>query len=86
MNGDDTEDVLGLIDRGTWKHSWHLNKNRYGYVDWNDKENIEKCLEIANDAIKESQALGVIAQNCRSILMHAKTAVLEQERIDEGME
>ena len=51
------------IDRGEWKHSWHLPKNSAG-VDWNNPETIEKCREIleeqindANDIVTENNEL-----------------------------
>ena len=31
---------IKLIDRGEWKHSWHL-KTKNGLVDWENQENKE---------------------------------------------
>jgi len=51
------DDRLRLIDRGEWKHSWHLKKNIYGNIDWNHVENISKLKEQIAEARNEAQWL-----------------------------
>jgi len=51
------DDRVRLIDRGEWKHSWHLKKDRYGNIEWNHVENIAKLKEQIAEARNEAQWL-----------------------------
>lgn len=46
LTSEQQKEISILIDWYSWKHSWHLPKNEYGYVDWHSDESIEKCREI----------------------------------------
>lgn len=82
MKKEDTRKTLDLIDMGTWKHSWHLEKNQYGYVDWGNKANVKECLRIAMQ--RKIHALGLLdlAGEVEVMLRGKLLALEEQERID----
>ena len=39
-------DIIDLIDRGQWKHSWHLPKDKHGFIDWHNEETKRKVYRI----------------------------------------
>ena len=55
--------VLRLLDRGAWKHSWHLPKDRYGYIDWWHPNTIMKVRREKEIAIKEAIELLKLAES-----------------------
>ena len=54
------ERVIQAIDRGEWKHSWHLPKNNNGDIDWFDSETAKKVREILED--EREWSCGVLAR------------------------
>jgi hypothetical protein len=52
--------ILSIIDSGSWKHSWHLPKNKNGYIKWDSLEARDKVAEIM--AEKRLQAESMIAR------------------------
>lgn len=50
------ESVFRLIDRGEWKHSWHLPKHSSG-VDWWHADTIATVTQQRDAAIREASAL-----------------------------
>ena len=54
---DSRDKILSLIDRGTWKHSWHLPRNRHGWTDWFSKETRKKVRQILLDDLEETSRL-----------------------------
>lgn len=41
------DQIMRVIDSGSWNHSWHLPKNeRSGYIDWGCLETRDKVAEI----------------------------------------
>jgi len=49
--------LLDYLDRGSWKNSWHLKKDQYGYVDWHNPENLEKIRRILNGFKTEGEKM-----------------------------
>lgn len=45
LDEDQKRKVLSAIDHGAWQYSWHLPKDDYGYIAWND-ETYAECLKI----------------------------------------
>ena len=82
MDKNQKSKILSLIDRGTWKHSWHLEHSKFGYTDWSNKKNIEKCLEIAREAREEALALSMLGREVESILRSELHDIEQQEKID----
>lgn len=66
------EKLLQQIDCGEWKHSWHLPRDPYGYVDWNNAVTIRKINEalvrIAAKAFQDladaCECLSIVATKC----------------------
>jgi len=50
------KEVTAVIDQGGWYHSWHLPKDKYGYIDWMNRETVERCLEIVREKRAEAEA------------------------------
>ncbi len=48
--------VLAIIDRGEWKHSWHLPSNGYG-TDWRNPETLEKCITVLTEMKADAESL-----------------------------
>jgi len=44
------EEIVKIIDRGNWKSSWHLPKDKNGYIDWFSKETEQRVLKLINEA------------------------------------
>lgn len=82
MNKKNKQLILGLIDKGTWKHSWHLLKNKLGYVDWMNKKNLIKCREIATQMANEGMNLMHLAGQVNAILTTEICEIEIQEKID----
>lgn len=78
--------VLQLIDISTWKHSWHLNKNEYGYTDWGNKSNLDKCLDVAHAANTEATDLLALSDKVITILTAELALIEKQEEIDMAAE
>ena len=49
--------VLALIDRGEWKHSWHVPKYEDGRINWWSNELRQKVIEEKEAAIRHAHAL-----------------------------
>lgn len=47
---DNKDAMLTAIDRGEWKHSWHLPKDEYGYIKWDD-ETVKKIEEVLSQSL-----------------------------------
>lgn len=58
------ESILKLIDRNTWKHSFHMKKNPYGEIDFNDENNRKTIREQIQEAHREADALKELAIVC----------------------
>lgn len=44
------DEIKKVIDRGSWKHSWHMIKNNtYGGIDWVSIDNLKKMQEICEN-------------------------------------
>ena len=54
---EEKEQVLAVIDRSSWKHSWHLPKDRWGYTAWHEAETYRQCREFLRDAQGSAQTL-----------------------------
>ena len=80
LNKYEKESVLSLIDRGGWKHSWHLNKNKYGYTDWWDKKNLQDCLDLAKRAHEEALGLTRLAERCKTVLYATISEIEDDEK------
>jgi hypothetical protein len=76
--------IISLIDRGTWKHSWHLRQNQYGAIDWRNKQNIEDCLKECQRAKDSAMDLLVLAREVNSILNERLAEIKEEEEVKEG--
>lgn len=50
--------IRRLIDRGEWKHSWHLPQTSSGAIDWWNPATTEKCLSVL--AEMKTECLDVI--------------------------
>jgi hypothetical protein len=51
---DIAQGIENVIDRGIWKHSWHLPKNEYGHTDWCCAETESRCHELLLEAQQEA--------------------------------
>lgn len=49
--------IVRLIDRGEWKHSWHLPKSEGGSIDWWHPGTLERVKQEKEEAIKEAAEL-----------------------------
>ena len=57
------ERIYRLLDRGAWKHSWHLPKDQHGYINWWHDDTAKKVAEQKEAAIREAVALIVLAES-----------------------
>lgn len=48
------DEIRKAIDAREWKHSWHLPRDRYGYIDWSNPRTHEKCLEVLEGYAEQS--------------------------------
>jgi hypothetical protein len=58
---------LSLLDRGAWKHSWHLPLTCHG-VDWRHTKTRDKLKEEVAEAMKEAHRLIVLAGKVEKLL------------------
>lgn len=49
--------IENVIDRGEWKHTWHLPKDRYGHADWFSPDTATEVRELLQDAIDHATLL-----------------------------
>lgn len=82
MTKDEIQKILNIIDKGTWKHSWHLLKNKYGYTDWGNKKNLQECYDCAIKAANEGMNLMHLAGKAKTILAAEILEIEIQEKID----
>lgn len=54
------ESVMRLIDRGEWKHSWHLPRTSSG-IDWWHADTIKRVKDEREAAIRQANALLTLA-------------------------
>lgn len=62
------KDIIRLIDRGSWKASWHLAKDSYGEIDWASPANIQRIAELISDAEEEQRQLATKIDNAKTAL------------------
>lgn len=62
------KDIIRLIDRGSWKHSWHLDKDSYGEIDWASPANIENFANLISNAEEELKQLVTKINNAKTAL------------------
>ena len=60
--------ILILLDRGSWKNSWHLPKIRNGYIDWSSPETVARVQEEVLRAGHEVGDLTAMIQKVRIAL------------------
>jgi hypothetical protein len=53
-------DCERLLDRGVWKHSWHLPK-QHGYTNWHHKGTVKALREQIDQAREEARELRNLA-------------------------
>lgn len=65
--------VLRFMDRGSWKHSWHLPQ-RHGRVDWLDQRSIDRVRDQVAEAregarwlLNEAHAAELWADECQTV-------------------
>ena len=54
--------IRGIIDRGEWKHSWHLPKDSNGYIDWFGASTSVRVRELLEEALSEGIRLAAAAE------------------------
>lgn len=75
---DQKEAIFALIDRGGWKHSWHLPTDAQGYHDWSSPAMAERIMELVQEAKEEATAL--LIQASEIDLMHAVKIIEDAKR------
>jgi len=60
--------LLQFIDRGSWKHSWHLEYDTYGAVNFSSKKNLKKFRDLIFEAHEEARSLRIQACEASRIL------------------
>lgn len=48
---DETARVRSLLDRDGWKHTWHLERDEYGRIDWRHPDNLRLVRRELNFAL-----------------------------------
>lgn len=51
------QDIINLINRGEWQHSWHLARDYYGEIDWVCSINLQRIEELIVEAEAEQRQL-----------------------------
>ena len=77
MTKDEKEKLLDFVDRGSWKHSWHMKRDVWHNIDFDNEENVATMRRCIADARKEANWLIVNAQACEDILSQSDTVVSE---------
>jgi len=49
--------IENVIDRGEWKNSWHLPKDRYGFSDWFSPDTAKDVKQLLSEAIEQATLL-----------------------------
>jgi hypothetical protein len=68
MTRDEKEKLLNFVDRGSWKHSWHMKRDELHHIDFANEENLATMRRCIAAARKEANCLIVNAQACEDIL------------------
>lgn len=68
MTKGEREMVISFMDRGEWKNSWHMKKDRYGYVDFRSQANLDQILRECDGAEASARRLIVTARAVRGIV------------------
>jgi len=64
---DNKELCLALLDRGQWKHSWHLPRTSHG-VDWRNSKVRDKLAEEVKAAKDHAHQLIILATKVEKLL------------------
>lgn len=81
------DEIIEAIDRGNWKHSWHLKLSRYGNIDFDSEENLSKMIQVLES--ERDFGLEVAARANRLLpllsaqLRERESAALESESMSE---
>ena len=57
-----------LLDRGEWKHTWHMPKDQYGNVDHFHPDGLKMIREQIKEAREQARNLLALADNAETIL------------------
>lgn len=68
--------ILAIIDRGEWKHSWHLPKGQNGYIDWFSPATAKQVVRLVKEA--EDEAINLLAC-CRKIDLRQAHKLIKEE-------
>lgn len=60
---DQRDKVLMLLDRGDWKNSWQLPRDKHGYIDWWHPDTTKKVKKEKEAAIRQAHALIALANS-----------------------
>jgi hypothetical protein len=85
------EEVLQAVDRGAWKHSWHLKLSPWGNIDFNSEENLSKIIEVLQKevsygikvAARADRLLPLLSAQLRRAVDERESAALEAESTPE---
>lgn len=59
---------LDLLDRGSWKHTAHMEKDEFNRIIWHHQENIDRIKEQIAEARKEAEDLRILADEAEKAL------------------
>ena len=68
--------ILILLDRGSWKNSWHMPKLRSGYIDWSSPATVATVQE---EVILAGQEVGDLSAKIQKV----RIALAEEEAENE---
>lgn len=71
--------VTELMDRGQWKHTWHMKKH-HGSIDWEDEGNLDLIEEQVTVAMEEADSL------LKKALIARRFVASQRQRLKEEQE
>ena len=62
------DEIREAIDAYEWKHSWHLEKDQWGYTDWNHPNTLKDCKNVLEEYATKAMAFAVKCDRLRRIV------------------
>ena len=75
-------DIIRLIDRGSWKASWHLDRDSLGHgaINWASPANIQRIAELIGDAEEELKQLETKIEKAKTAVEILRATYIQQEQ------